>query len=158
LTHQPEKHMLPDPLHPAVVHMPIAMAVLAPVLVVVALVLVRKTGSVVAPWLPVVVVALMMAGSAYLALETGEDEEDRVEQVLSEEIIHEHEERAELFLWSAVVLAVAALGGLLKGRWGNTLRWVALAVCLVALVLAVRVGGSGGELVYEHGAAAAYVE
>ncbi len=150
--------MLPDPLHPAVVHMPIAMAVLAPVLILVALILIRKTGSVVAPWLPVVVVALMMAGSAWMALETGEDEEDRVEQVVSRDAIHEHEERAELFLWSAVVLAVTAIGGLLKGRWGATMRWAALAVCLVALVLAVRVGGSGGELVYEHGAASAYVE
>ncbi|MEQ9104767.1 MAG: DUF2231 domain-containing protein [Rhodothermales bacterium] len=150
--------MLPDPLHPAVVHMPIAMAVLAPVLVLVALVLIRKTGSIVAPWLPVVVVALMMGGSAYMALETGEDEEDRVEQVVSRDAIHEHEERAELFLWSAVVLAVVALGGLLKGKWGSMFRWTALAVCLVALVLAVRVGGSGGELVYDHGAASAYVE
>lgn len=150
--------MLPDPLHPAVVHMPIAMAILAPVLVLLALFLVRKTGSVMAPWLPVIVVAVFMAGSAYLALETGEDEEDRVEQVVGGDVIHEHEERAELFLWSAGVLAVVALGGLLKGKWGAMLRWTTLAVSIAALVLAVRVGESGGELVYEHGAASAYVE
>jgi hypothetical protein len=56
--------MLPDPLHPAVVHLPMALAVLIPA----------------------------------LALETGKDEEDRVERVVSEDLIEAHEEAAERFL------------------------------------------------------------
>lgn len=150
--------MLPDPLHPAIVHMPLALAVLVPLLIIVALFWTRKGANVYVAWFPVALLSVLMYGSALLATNTGEDEEDTVEQVVSKSTIHEHEERAERFVWGAGILALVSLGGFLKGRWAVTARWASLVISIVALVLAVQTGASGGELVYEHGAASAYME
>jgi hypothetical protein len=113
-------------------------------------------------WLPVrtwaFVVALnaLLVGSAWLAIETGEREEERVEEVAPETAIERHEQRAEAFLWlSAASLAVAG-AGLLAGRRGEVARAAAVAASLDVLGAGVRVGHTGGELVYVHGAASAY--
>ena len=69
----------------------------------------------------------------------------------------EHEERAEAFVWSAGItlafsVAVLVLG---PGQVGVAALVTALAAA-VTLALGYRVGHSGGELVFKHGAAAAY--
>lgn len=150
--------MIPDPLHPAVVHFPIALVVLLPLAALWALWAIRsKTGPRMAWAVPVALSALLTV-SAFTALKTGEEQEDRVEAVVSEAAIHEHEERAELFLvLSGVVLLVMA-GGLLGGTAGRASRLVATVGSVGLIAAGVLVGSSGGELVYEHGAAAAYVD
>ncbi|HKJ03057.1 MAG TPA: hypothetical protein VJ997_11400, partial [Longimicrobiales bacterium] len=81
-----------------------------------------------------------------------------VESVVSERVIHGHEEAAEALLAGSVILAVVILGGLAPGVVGKGARYAAVPVALVVLALGFRVGRSGGELVYTHGAAAAYVQ
>lgn len=148
--------MLPQPLHPAVVHFPIVLVVILPIAAIVGLVLIRRGESVQRVWAPVVVLAAALAGSAFLAVRTGEAEEERVEDIVTEAAIHTHEEAAELFfpLSAGVLLLVAA--GLLKGSVGKGARTVATVAALGLLVSGYRVGHTGGSLVYEHGAAAAY--
>jgi uncharacterized membrane protein len=148
--------MLPDPLHPAVVHLPIALALLIPLVALFALLAARLGLVSVRGWSFVVLLQTLLVGSAWLAIETGEDQEERVEKVVAERHIEEHEEAAE-WLLRAAVLALFVIGaGLAPGRLGGVARPLGLALSLGVAAAAANVGHSGGALVYEHGAAAAY--
>ena len=149
---------MPNPLHPAVVHFPIVLAVLLPLIAGAGLYATLRKGAVRALWAPVVAFSVLLTASAWLAVETGGDQEDAVEDVVSESVIHGHEEAAEGLLAGSAVLAVVILAGLAPGMLGKGARYAAVPVALVVLALAFRVGKSGGELVYTHGAAAAYVQ
>jgi hypothetical protein len=144
--------------HPKLVHVPMALAVLMPLV---------AGGLLLAwwrDWLPrrvwVVAVGLqaLLLGSGVLSLRTGEAEEDRVEQVVAERHIEEHEEAAELFVWAsggvlALMLLAAALGA---GRTGLATATAATLGTLIVFGLGYRTGEAGGRLVYTHGAAQAY--
>ena len=149
---------MPYPLHPAVVHFPVALSVLIPFVAAAGLWATLRKGAHRALWAPVVAVSLLLTASAWVALETGQDQEEAVEGVVSESLIHGHEEAAEGLLAGSAVLAVVILAGLVPGALGKGARYAAVPVALVVLALAFRVGKSGGELVYTHGAAAAYVQ
>lgn len=144
--------------HPKVVHIPIALGVLMPLI---------AGGLALAwwrEWLPwrawVVAVGLqaVLLVSGIVAVRTGEAEEERVERIVAESLIEAHEEAAEAFVWSSgavlvVMLAAAALG---SKRSGLPIAAVATLGTLVVLGLGYRTGQAGGSLVYEHGAAQAY--
>jgi uncharacterized membrane protein len=149
---------MPDPLHPALVHLPIALAVLIPILAILAILAIRWSFLPSRCWSVVVLLQALLVGSAWLALETGEDEEERVERVVAERHIEEHEEAAELLLALAGVGLLLGAAGLLPGRLGTVGRAAATLAGLAVLGSAVQVGHSGGALVYEHGAASAYDE
>ena len=90
--------------------------------------------------------------------EPTEAEEDRVERVVSRDLIHEHEETAEGFLWAAIAVT-ALVGSVLvapKQNLRNGLMVASIAATLVVAGLAIQTGHSGGSLVYRHGAANAY--
>jgi hypothetical protein len=148
--------MLPDPLHPAVVHLPVALALLVPLVAAFALAAVRLGFLPARSWAFVVLLQACLVGSAWLAQETGEDQEERVERVVDERHIEAHEERAERLLWGAALALVAIGAGLAPGRLGGAARALALLLSLGVGALAFDAGRSGGALVYEHGAAAAY--
>ncbi|MBK8012419.1 MAG: hypothetical protein IPK13_13800 [Deltaproteobacteria bacterium] len=144
--------------HPKVVHVPIALGVLMPLL----------AGGVLLAWwrqwLParswVLVVALqgILLGSGIVALQTGESEETRVERVVPEHAIEEHEEAAEVFVWACgVVLGLMLLGlAVRRSRVGLPTAAVATLGTLAVLGLGYRTGQAGGDLVYRHNAASAY--
>lgn len=148
--------MLPDPLHPALVHLPIAFAVLAPLAALVALLLIRAGRAPVRLWTAVVALQALLAGSAWLAVESGEREEERVERVVPERFLEEHEEAGERFLWIAVASFLVSGTGLLAGGRGSAGRIASVVAALGLLAAGVAVGHSGGELVFVHGAAEAY--
>ncbi len=149
--------MLPDPLHPAVVHFPIVLAVLLPIAALVVLLLIRRGGNPKTLWSVVVVGSAMLAGSAWLALQTGEGQEEKVESVVPDQALDTHEEAADrLLVLSFLVLGVGMVG-LARGRVGAIARVVATAGAIGVLPASYSVGHSGGELVWVHGAASAYV-
>lgn len=150
--------MLPDPLHPAVVHLPIALALLVPLVALFALLAVRLGIVAVRGWSFVVLLQVLLVGSAWLALETGEDQEERVEKVVAERHIEEHEEAAEWLLRAAVVGLLVIGAGLAPGRIGAVARPLGLVLSLAVAGAAARTGHSGGLLVYQHGAASAYTQ
>ena len=80
-----------------------------------------------------------------------------MEEVVAERHIEDHEELAERFqVVAGVALAIVA-AGLLPGAAGGFARAVSVAAALAVLGAGTQVGHSGGELVYRHGAANAYV-
>jgi len=150
--------MIPDPLHPAIVHLPMALAVLAPLFAVGAVIVARRSMVPRKIWSVAVAVLLALSASAWASSETGEDQENRVERVVPKAALDGHEDAADNFLWLSVGVLVVASAGLLPGRIAAPARLVATAGSVLLLVAGYRVGHTGGELVYTHGAASAYVK
>jgi uncharacterized membrane protein len=150
--------MLPDPLHPALVHFPLALAFLIPLFVIGAIVAMRRGVAARRAWSLVVALMALLAASSFLAVKTGEDEEEVVEEVVDHDFIHEHEEKAEMFRNLALLTLVLATAGLATGKVGGFGRGAATGMAFVLAWLAWGVGESGGDLVYEQGAANAYIE
>lgn len=146
------------PLHPLVVHFPIALVVLLPISVIVALWAVRKGATVRRAWAVPLAFAAALTASVWVALQTGEAEEERVEDVVGERILHQHEEAAERFLVLSGVLFVVSAAGFARGTIGRAARLVTAAGAVGLVAAGAQVGHSGGELVYRHGAASAYAD
>jgi uncharacterized membrane protein len=150
--------MFPDPLHPAVVHLPIALAVVIPLLAVGGVVAIQSGFLPARAWIVAALLQVLLAASAWVAIETGEQTEERVERVLDEKHIDEHAEAAEWFACAATATALIFAAGLASDRIARPARIAAALASLFVLATAVRTGHLGGELVYRHGAAAAYTE
>jgi uncharacterized membrane protein len=145
--------------HPKVVHLPMALGVLMPLV----------TGGVLFAWwrgwfqrrVWVVVLLLQAAlvGSGAVAMNTGEREEERVEEAVAEEHIEAHEEAAESFVWAsaAVLLLMAVPLVLREGRARQAVSVGAFLGTLIVFGLGYQAGEAGGRLVYQHGAAQVYV-
>jgi 4-amino-4-deoxy-L-arabinose transferase-like glycosyltransferase len=148
--------MLPDPLHPAVVHFPMAFAVLLPISAAIALWAIRRGTKPLLAWAAPLALAIALTGSSWIALETGEAQEDRVEAIVGDGPIHEHEEAAERFLLLSGLVMLVAGGGLFGGIFGTASRLVASVGSVAVLAAGIQVGAAGGELVYKYGAGQAY--
>jgi uncharacterized membrane protein len=149
---------MPEPLHPAVVHFPIVLAFLSPIAAAALLWAIQSGRLSSRAWLHVVILQLAVLSSGWLAAEAGEEEEDRVERVIAEKFIEEHEEAAERFLALAGVTLALSVAGLLGTSFGAVARGLTVASALASVALVSAVGHSGGELVYRHGAAQAYTQ
>lgn len=145
--------------HPKVVHIPMALAVLMPLIVVGLLVAWWRQWLPARVWLLAVGLQAVLVLSGVIAMRTGEHDEERVEKLVPEQAIEAHEEAAEVFVWTsagvfALMLATAVLS---HGRAGLPLAAVSAVGTVAVLALGVRTGQEGGELVYQHGAAQAYL-
>lgn len=149
--------MLPDPLHPAVVHFPIVLACLLPVVAAGALWAIHRGASASRAWAMPLLFAAALSASAWAAIETGEDQAERVERTVGEQRVDAHGEMAKGFLVGSVVLLTVAAIGLARGRLGGSARVLATAGSVALVLVAARVGHSGGQLVYKFGAASPYV-
>lgn len=141
------------PLHPALVHVPIGLAALLPLLALgLGWAIHHRQALPRKAWIVVVgVLAIMLAG-CLASMNTGEDEEDRVESVVPEAVIEEHEERAEAFTWAVGICLAVALGSLVvpSGRLSHVLAAVTILGSLVVAGLSYRVGHAGGTIVHRH--------
>lgn len=146
------------PLHPAMVHVPLGLAMLMPLLAA-GFAWALWTGRTrVRAWAAVIVLQALLVAAGFAAMKTGEAEEDRVEAVVQEGALHAHEARAEQFVWAAAATLGLAILVVAVRRPDATRGLAALAVLGTVIVagLAVRAGAAGGELVYVQGAASAY--
>jgi hypothetical protein len=139
-----------------VVHFPIVLMLLLPLAAAGALWAIRRGARPDRAWAVPVTAAAALSLSSWIAVETGEREEDRVEEVVAESPLHQHEEGAERFLLLSGVLLVVTAAGLLRGVPGRAARLGAAAGALGLAALGAQVGHSGGNLVYREGAATAY--
>jgi len=146
------------PLHPALVHLPLGLALLLPVGALVALVITWRRGPSRGLVTALVVAQALLVGSGFVSMQVGEADEERVEAVVPEPALEGHEERAQVMvLVGAVVLVAFAAAWLLARRPAAHRPALGLAAAgtIAVAVLALGVGHSGGELVYVHGAARA---
>jgi uncharacterized membrane protein len=149
--------MLDTPLHPALVHVPLGLAFVLPLVAI---------GISVAFWrdrLPrsafaiLAALQLVLAGSGLAAMAAGDREQRRVEKVVGKRVVHDHEERAEAFVWAAFAVAALAAGLLLvPARAVGAVAALTVAGTFAVAALALATGKAGGEIVYRHGGAAAY--
>ena len=144
--------------HPKLVHVPMALSVLMPLVAGGLLLAWWRNWLPQRGWFIAIVLQAVLLGSGILALQSGEAEEDRVERVVAERYIEAHEEAAEVFVWaSGGVLALMLLAGALgSNRTGLPTAAGAALGTLLVLWLGYRTGQAGGSLVYQHGAAQAY--
>lgn len=146
------------PLHPAIVHLPLGLAMLMPLIAAGFgwALLTRRVRP--RAWAVVVALQALLLGSALVAINTGGQEEERVEAVVAESAIEAHEEAAEQFAWATG--ATLALTGLVlvfsAPAAASALAAASLIATLIVGGLALRVGHAGGQLVYAQGAAAVY--
>ena len=94
-------------------------------------------------WLVVALLQVLLAGSAWVAVETGEAEEERVERIVAERHIEAHEEAAERLLIAAGVGVLLIAAGLLPDRLGRAGRVLGTLASLGVLAAAVSGGHSG---------------
>jgi uncharacterized membrane protein len=148
--------MLPNPLHPAIVHFPVVLAFLLPVFAAGAVWAIRRGARPRRAWSIPFAMAVALAASAWAAVETGEAQDERVERVVAERPLSAHAEMAEAFLAASAGLALVAAAGLVGGVTGRVARIATATGAVVLVAGAARVGHTGGQLVYKYGAASAY--
>lgn len=149
---------IPSPLHPAIVHLPIGLALAAPFFAAGAMWAIRRGVSRKKAWGLTLVILALLVVTAYIGLATGEADEHVVEAVISERLIDVHEEAGKLFFSITLGVLVAGGVGLASGSVGRTARILTLAGTIAAVVSAWVTGHTGGDLVYRHGAASVWVE
>jgi len=143
--------MLPDPLHPAIVHFPIVLLLLGAPLALASLFL-RK-------WhLPLLTAAVLTLGAAgaMVATWTGEEEAEVAGELSGggENTLDAHEEWGERARNAGLVAAVLAIISAALGRRPVAGRALGAAAALAAVAAAFSVaqaGHYGGEVVYKHG-------
>lgn len=148
--------MIPNPLHPSLVHFPIVFAVLLPLVAIGALWMIGRGAAPRRAWLLPTALAAALTLSAFFAVRSGKAQEERVEDIVGRQPLDSHEESAELFMVLSGVLVVVTGAGLAPGLTGRAARLVATLGAFGLLGAGYNVGRSGGELVYQHGAASAY--
>lgn len=141
------------PLHPAIVHLPLGLAIVMP-LVAIAAALALWKGKLPRGGLALVAgLQLVLAGSAFVAMQLGHQEERKAAEVAPPNAIHDHEEAAETFVWFSVgVLAVSIAALLAPARPARLLAAAVAAGSVASAALAFDAGRKGGELVFRYGA------
>ncbi|MDZ7657688.1 hypothetical protein [Fodinibius sp.] len=95
---------------------------------------------------------LIGAVSSYVAMETGEAAEDIVEElnVASHDVIHEHEEAAEIAFWFTILTGVISVVGFFalsyNIRWQNTLFGILAISALISLGTLLYTAYQGGKI------------
>ena len=147
------------PLHPAIVHFPLAFAVLVPLLGVAVLLWTRERDALTMEALRLPAgLQLITLVAAFFAQRTGDEDHHQVEDVVERALIHAHEEAGELFFIATGVTMLLWFAAAVSTRADVARKAAMLAVVagLVAAGLGLRAGEKGGELVYHHGAADAW--
>lgn len=145
------------PFHPMIAHFPMALTFVLPFLVLIFAYMIKINKMTPRGWLIIVGLQLAVTITGYVSLESGETEEQNVQKVVSKELIHVHEEAAEIFVGSTVIALVISIGAFfLRKELQFPVKLTVALIGFISCYLAYKTGALGGELVYKHGAASAY--
>ena len=144
------------PLHPISVHFPIVLGSFLPLVAGVLWWAIRNEKLSAASWKLIPAIALVYGLSAVVAVQLGGIDEEKVEKVVSEHLIEEHDEIAESVPWVAGGLLLVSLAGLGR-KYAGQARLALVVLSLAGLIPLTLAGHSGGALVYQHGAGFAHL-
>lgn len=144
------------PLHPIIVHFPIALGLIAPLMIVFVWIGINKWNWPTQTWSLIPLLYFLLFVSSLIAVKTGEMDEEKVEDYVTHEAIEEHEEIGEKMPWLFGGLLVLSATPLFIRSKTKLLMATTLAFSTASIAPIVVTGHSGGELVYKHGAANAH--
>lgn len=145
-------NLLPDPLHPAVVHFPVVLILAGTMAAVIAVF--WRGGHL--PRFAALLLGLGTLGT-WAAVETGESDAGLLGKGTPpfEVLVDAHETWAKRTLALGSVAVIAATISITVGRWPRTARAAAIVTAMVAVAAAYGVyetGHRGGALVFRHAA------
>ena len=151
----------PSMMHAAVVHMPIAIAMLGvPIAFVCALWSFRTRNKL--PGAIALITYLLLAGTAFVGEETGEKARDKVPVTISSEageVLTEHETRAEQIKLVAIVTAAFILLTFVPIDGFRNFMWIlGLTASVLTAILTTFAAHEGGALVYQYGIGTPYMD
>lgn len=147
------------PVHALIVHIPMVITFILPFLIIAFAFMIKKHKMSSKGWLIIIGLQMAVVAGGYISLETGETEEHNVKKIVEKKIIHDHEEAAEIFVGVSVLALVLSIGVFfLRREIAFPVKLVIALITVVAGFLGFKTGELGGELVYKHGAANAYIE
>ncbi len=145
---------LPDPLHPAVIHFPIALAVVAFLVELIA----RHPKARHLEGAAVLLVVLAALGAVAATVTGNLAEEEAVIPAAAGELLEEHEELGERAMWLLLATAAARLGLAWRKLFRGWLPWAYLLLAAAAAGAVGYNGHLGGQLVFRHGVGTAPVQ
>ncbi|MEZ4846869.1 MAG: DUF2231 domain-containing protein [Bdellovibrionota bacterium] len=145
------------PLHPIIVHFPIALGLISPLLILGLWMGMMRRKWPAKTWLLVVGMHFILFASSLAAVKTGEMDEHKVEPYVTEQALEDHEELGEKMPWVFGTLLGASLLPLVFPRKQKALVTTTLVLSIASTAMIIPTGHTGGKLVYEHGAANAHV-
>ncbi len=134
------------PLHPILVHFPIALLFVSVFFDLLGATLSRDSFREGALWL----LGLGLTGGIAAAIAGGLAEETAEKAGIAESLIETHETWAQVTLVIMAILLLSRL--LLRNRFSTRTFAAYLAVATVGLLTLIATGHTGGDLVYKHGA------
>jgi uncharacterized membrane protein len=146
------------PLHPIIVHFPIAIGMIAPLLILLIWMGIHRWSWPMRTWSIVVLVNLILVVSSVAALKTGEQDEDKVESYVTKQAFEDHEELGEKLPWLFAALMVVSAIPFVIPKQKKLFMTATLILSSASIAPIVVVGHTGGKLVYEQGAANAHTK
>ncbi|MBI2374163.1 MAG: hypothetical protein HYV07_09200 [Deltaproteobacteria bacterium] len=134
-----------DTLHPMLVHVPIGLALIWPLVDLAGAAAKRPDVGTTA----VVLLGLALPASLVATVSGQRAYDAAIAAGAAPELLDTHADYAGLFPW--LLLAVLALRTLGVKKYGAPLRWVSIALGLILIGFVVWIGSTGGELVFGHG-------
>ncbi len=141
------------PLHPALVHLPLGIAFLLPLLGLGLVFSIWRGWLPRHAWVGFVIISAIALGTALAAKEAGEKDEERVAARVGQAAVERHAEAGEAFTMTLGVLTLLSAGALFLRR-EVLFRTATAAIALAyfgALGVGLTAGRYGGELVYKLG-------
>lgn len=143
------------PLHPLVVHFPVVLAVFIPLLALWAFWHQRQRSPGRAKvWTVFVLAQALLAISAFVAVQSGEEDEEKAEKRVSEARLEKHEDQGKRFALISTGTTLLSAAGFLPAPLGMAAQTLALASTWAQFAFIMPVGHSGADLV--HGANGVY--
>ncbi|MCC6466669.1 MAG: hypothetical protein IT463_15110 [Planctomycetes bacterium] len=139
------------PLHPALVHIPVGLAVIMPLLAGGLAVAILRGWLPARAWVVAVGLQAVLLVGAFGSLASGEADEDRAERTVGEAALEAHETAAKIFTGAAAATLLAGIGALALSRKpaaAGALRAGFVAGTLAVVALGGWVGHLGGKMVY----------
>lgn len=147
------------PLHPFLAHIPLVLALFMPIILGVSIFLIFKKKVPSQGWWVAVCIQLLVVIFSYIALSSGEAEEDLVANYVSKSFISKHENMAEVFSGlSVILLGVLIVTNFVEEKVAKKLRIIAALFSVVPLGMGLYTGRLGGEIAYAYGGAQAYYD